>query len=156
MQGRFKLINILFTHNDYKVYHVIFMLEVMKLDFGFKLAVNNSPKLVVGDPEQHWSTSNQHVSSCANESTRWRPISTRSDVIVSATFFFFTAGTSIFGDVLLGGCLGCLVFGEGNIMASGAGEPSAGHDAELDELLDSKLTLSLYTDPRFIQNGTFS
>ena len=89
MQGRFKLINILFTHNDYKVYHVIFMLEVMKLDFGFKLAVNNSPKLVVGDPEQHWSTSNQHVSSCANESTRWRPISTRSDVIVSATFFFF-------------------------------------------------------------------
>lgn len=69
--------------------------------------------------------------------TRWRPIAGCSyDVIVSATFL--TAGTSIFGDVLLGGCLGCLVFGEGNIMASGAGEPSTGHDAELDELLDSK------------------
>lgn len=29
-------------------------------------------------------------------------------------------------------------FREGNIMASGAREPSTGHDAELDELLDSK------------------
>ncbi|XP_049454675.1 peroxisomal biogenesis factor 19 [Epinephelus fuscoguttatus] len=31
------------------------------------------------------------------------------------------------------------MFGEGNIMASGAGEQSTGHDAELDELLDSAL-----------------
>lgn len=29
-------------------------------------------------------------------------------------------------------------FGEGNIMASETGETSTGHDAELDELLDSK------------------
>lgn len=71
---------------------------------------------------------------------RWRQIST-SRLCAWRTCFrdVFKTATSLFGD-LFRGCLepSWKLFGEGNIMASGTGEPSAGHDAELDELLDSK------------------
>lgn len=47
------------------------------------------------------------------------------------------------------------VFGEDNIMASGTGHTSSGHDAELDELLDSQCLHRICGPGHFRNKTTF-